>query len=499
MKKSRILTLLLTAALLTQLIACQNNSDNPPPTNLTDVDQSDSLSADTGDGFALPDINWDGREFRVLGYDCVRSNFNTFEIYAESENGDVVNDAIYRRNATIEDKYNVKITEIINPDSNSADWNICNSSVIRKTAISGDDLYDLAFNTVCSIGTLARENLLYDLNTVDYIDFDASWWNKQANKNVSMMGKQYFASNDFSLRDKDRVNIGLYNREMVDSYNLGNPIELVREGKWTLDVLTEWALQVSNDLNGNGEVDDTDQFGICCSSFDGFQAFLTGCNCQVMTKDSSDMPIITLNTEHMTNSIDKVLEFAARKDVTLFCEDWVGKVDYDYWSTASKNFKSGHSLFVTTNSRALAGYSAECTVDYGIIPYPKYDENQENYYSLGERHCMLFCIPISCNDPDFTGFMLEALAHEATDTSLKAYYEISCKTKYTYDEDSAEMLDLIYSGIIYDIARIYSINGISDIIYNIAMKRSNTVVSDYASNESKAKADIDKLIEDLSE
>ena len=93
--------------------------------------------------------------------------------------------------------------------------------------------------------------------------------------------------------------------------------------------------------------------------------------------------------------------------------------------------------------------------------------------------------------------MLEALSAEATDTSLKAYYEISCKTKYTYDADSAEMLDLTFDGIQYDLTRIYSISGVNDILYKLASKKDNTFSSDYAKIESKAQADIEKLIEDL--
>lgn len=110
---------------------------------------------------------------------------------------------------------------------------------------------------------------------------------------------------------------------------------------------------------------------------------------------------------------------------------------------------------------------------------------------------MLFCIPVSCVDPDFSGFMLEALSAEATDTSLKAYYDISCKTKYTYDADSAEMLDLTFAGIQYDLSRIYNINGLNNFLYSLASKKDNTFSSDYAKIESKALADIEKLVEDM--
>lgn len=112
---------------------------------------------------------------------------------------------------------------------------------------------------------------------------------------------------------------------------------------------------------------------------------------------------------------------------------------------------------------------------------------------------MLFAIPVTCSDPDFTGFMLEALSAASTDTTLEAYYEVSCKTKYTYDPDSAAMLDITFDGIRYEPAVIYSISGLSDIFTSLGSKQSTAFASTYASIEKSALADLDKLIEDFSE
>ncbi|MCI6841682.1 MAG: hypothetical protein MR889_06105, partial [Clostridiales bacterium] len=214
-------------------------------------------------------------------------------------------------------------------------------------------------------------------------------------------------------------------------------------------------------------------------------------------KDENDVPILTLNSDRTVSAIDKVRSFFTLKNVTVIPDQWQGKVDYDFWEISSKAFKEGHELFMTCFPHSLKAFSAECVNDYGLVPYPKFDEAQEKYYTYADRYCMLFCIPVSCVDPDFSGFMLEALSAEATDTSLKAYYDISCKTKYTYDADSAEMLDLTFAGIQYDLTRIYNINGLNNLLYSLASKKDNTFSSDYAKIESKALADIEKLVEDM--
>ena len=79
---------------------------------------------------------------------------------------------------------------------------------------------------------------------------------------------------------------------------------------------------------------------------------------------------------------------------------------------------------------------------------------------------------------------------------MQAYYEVSCKMKYTYDAESAQMLDLIFASIQYDPAKIYNIKGAADFIVGMGYSKKNTFASTYAKMESKALADIEKLIED---
>ena len=61
------------------------------------------------------------------------------------------------------------------------------------------------------------------------------------------------------------------------------------------------------------------------------------------------------------------------------CEKWKGKVDFDYWSFSDKAFQQGRALFCMTFPHVLKSYSANCVDDYGILPFGKYDEDQEKY------------------------------------------------------------------------------------------------------------------------
>lgn len=198
-----------------------------------------------------------------------------------------------------------------------------------------------------------------------------------------------------------------------------------------------------------------------------------------------------MNSEKTVSGFDKALAIAENG---LYCDDFKGKVDYSHWSVSANLFYNKQILFITSFPHSLSGFSSKCDFNYGIVPFPKYDENQEKYYSLADTHSMLFSIPITTATPDFSGFMLEALSSDSEEV-LYNYYEVTCKVKYTYDEDSAEMLDTIFDGIVYDLGNIYSDLGLYSIYTQIAEKGENNFSSVYASVEESAKTKLESIIE----
>ena len=494
MHSSRALTALLLSALI--LNSCGGSATSADTTAAEGAADTTASAVETGETLELPATDWGGRQFRVLGYQhASRTQFNNFEIDSDGENGDVVNDAIFRRNTKIEDTYNVEIVQVL--DSSETNWENATMNTIRTTVLAGDDLYDLAFASTSKIGTLAREGLFYDLNSVDHVSLNKSWWNQEVNEMLEVGGRLFFTNSDFSLRDKSRSYIMLFNKELVSQYDLGDPFQLVRDGKWTLDVMTEWCKTVGNDVNGNGEIDYDDTFGIGFDSYNAFRTLSFGAGMEIL-KNNGGTPTLVMNSERTIDIIDKLFNILTPNDyVGTTCELWNGKVTFDYWSTSAMLFAEGRQLFVASFPATLKDYSARCVDDYGVVPFAKFDEEQDKYYTFADSMSMLFGIPASTPDPDFSGFVLEALSYESQTTSLPAYYEISCKTKYTYDEDSAEMMDIIFDGIIFDMTVVYGISGVNNLLYDIAKGGTNDFASRYASAEAAAKADIDKLIKDF--
>ncbi len=487
---------LLVCALICSFFAsCGGGGTTPAVTTAAESAATEATApAVTEPEFKLPEKDWEGRKYRVLGYAApVYTQFSNFEIDADSMTGEVVNDAVFLRNSTIEARYNVEIVQTL--DSSVNDGARATVPVLTNLVSAGEDLYETVFMPLSSVGSVIRGGMLYDLNAVDYIDMEKPWWNQTVRRDLDLGGKLFAQASDFSLRDKNRAYIIIYNSDMLKDFNLDPIVPLVREGKWTIDVFSEYAEKVAADLNGNGENDAEDRYGLGLDSNHGFQALVVGCDVSILDNDGASLTIPE-NTEHTVSAIDKVLKIMVQKNVAFINQDWQGKVSYDFNSVGTTLFNAGQLLFTTSFPHSLKTRSANSKDEYAIAPFPKYDEKQTGYYTYADVYCMLFGIPVTTKVPDFAGFMLEALSHESTDTTLKAYYDITCKLKYTYDPDSAEMLDIAFRGLRFEPAVMYNISG-RDMIREIGTSKVNNFATALASNRRVILADIEALAEDM--
>jgi ABC-type sugar transport system, periplasmic component len=480
----RLISLLLALLILSAAVSCGDNTGKTGTDTTSGINSSVEESTTTEKPAVtcdLPATDWKGQNFCVLGEEnTAYTQFSNFEITADGLNGEAVNDAIYNRNLSVETKYNVKISQSLveNPHEE-----------LKKAVLAGDNTYDLAFSEIRYIGTAAQNGQLLDLNKVDYIDFTKPYWNADVNDKISADGKLYFTSSDFSLRDKNRVYILAYNPDVAEKYQISDIVKTVRDGKWTIDLMNDYVKLASGDANGDGVMDKSDNYGLSMDSYNAFATFLYSLDNMLVEKDENDNFMIAADSEHMVNSIEKVMALTCNTNTAFFCND------YNDWDAAFNAFQDERALFTAFFPSSLKNASASFEFDYCIIPFPKYDEAQESYYTMADILSMLFGIPASCIDPSFSGFMLEALSYASTDTSLNAYYNISCKTKYSYNEASGEMLDLIFSGIRYEPAMIYSIGSLFNIIsVDLPKGKQNNFASLYAASEKANQKSLDKVI-----
>jgi len=475
-----ILAVILLFGLLFAFTSCGNKDENknatPTEAQNANADNSGDIAEEpvqTATEKILPDVpddkNYDGYEFVILANGTeYNSYWYSKDIYADEENGDAINDAVYYRNRAIEEKYNIKIKGVLK-------GNLYNEA--KKNINSGDNAYDM-FTVPLQGATaqLAQDGLLLDLKKVPYIDLDKPWWDERANTQLSIGHKLMFTISDLLIMDKDSILMFYFNKDMIRENSLEDPYKLVREGKWTIDKMWSMAKAVTKDLDGDGIMTDKDQYGFI-SQTHTIHGNIVGSGELLITKDGNDLPAINVQNPMMLASYEKWIEIFNDRNNTFVASDWEKKHN-DIWLYMIDMCAEGRALFQFTHmDRVTLLRSYDC--NFGILPNTKYDESQAEYYNAVNGYCSTsISIPIT-SEPERTGIILESLTAESYYTLRPAYYEISLKTKFLRDDESEEMLDLILKSRCYDLGNFYNWGGIFDTLVNMTGAKKTDFVSGY--------------------
>lgn len=272
MNTKRLFALLLAAGMLLSLAACSSDttaSDNDTADNGGDAasvnvggDDAAVTSAEVSYYPEIDGVDYDGRGFNLLyfsnelshGWTDIPTDMNPTE-----ETGDILNDAVYNRNRTVEELVNIKISEYPTKGQDGV------RTAVSTDVMSGDGQYDLCFQSIVGIIGLADNGLLRDLNKVG-INTDAPWYDKLSIEEMTIDGKLFYVNSDISYIDKLATIVVFFNKAIAENYNMDDFYERVRGGTWTYDYMLECSEGMSDDLNGDGVLNAEDAYGIACQN-----------------------------------------------------------------------------------------------------------------------------------------------------------------------------------------------------------------------------------------
>jgi hypothetical protein len=343
---------------------------------------------------------------------------------------------------------------------------------------------------------LATDGYFYNFAGMPHVDLEKPWWDHNAVEYFSLAHNLYFMTGDYMLLDKYRVYCILFNKDITSGYNIGNLYNTVDDGKWTIDLMQSQARLAVKDLNGNSKIDYEDQYGLLSQAYDNFYGMVYGAGNRISTKDSNDLPVIEMYTDRLAATVDKLIGFICDTDIALFMQDIKGTDRPDIFMATM--FEQGQSLFYNALLVcAKMTYQNTQDLDFGIIPQPKFDEEQENYLTTTQYTYSSGCaVPLNAGNIDMTGLLLEALSAESMYITMPAFNDITIKTKYTPDEKTPVMLDMIFDNIIYDVASVFDWGGLRTIIDNtLPQKKENQLSSLYEKAAAKAETQMAKTME----
>lgn len=381
----------------------------------------------------LPERDFSGAEFRMLSYETV--NCNGIHV-VEEITGEGVNDASFKIMKGLEERFQVVISETL-------DSTLCLSG-IQNTILAGDDAYELIFPNDNTTFSFIQKGCALNYDMLPYIDLSKIYWSPELNKDVSIGGQFFYVKGGVDLSQLDYTHLLTFNKAMVTNYALEDPYQLVLDGKWTIDKMQEAMAVVYYDPDKKVD-EDTDIYGYVASGHQVLPSFWEAAGEYTIKKDENDVLYYAVpGNENIANIVEKVFNVM-----------W----DTGYWKvcTAGTNtpddlvtlVEEERVLFTDTTFHYVKSLR-EVDTDFGLLPYPKWDETQKQYYSRIEGGVRSPMVPISVNDPEYISIIMEAMALSTYKDLLPAYFEEGLKGKISRDEESAAMLDIVYSSQVYD-------------------------------------------------
>ena len=437
-KKSKRITasLILTAMLAAMTASCGSGGDIQNVTNNGETSDAAVTSDDvtTSPLYELEQKDFGGREFRI----SVTKKYET-EMWVEDENGDVCNDAVYNRNIKVSDYLNVKIVNVVSDgESNQV-------SEISKNIAAGDDVYDLTAVYTWLVGGPMLEGCFYNWKDVPVVDFSREWWVTDANEAFSIAGNQFVAVGDLSVTTLLLSYAVYFNQRIAEEYKFPNLYETVLDGKWTIDEMLSLSKDMYQDLNNDGQLDENDAYGFAGDKVTNLDVWTSAFDIPLIEKNKNGDPVACVNLERLQTALEKVNSLLYDNQSFI---SWSGD--------EIKVFANGNSAFLTTWINNSFTTLRSMKDDYGILPYPKLDEEQKNYYSNSMDNYSMLSVPKTVTDTDFVGTVTEALTRENHFSVIPAYYDVALTAKYARDEQSVAMLDIIMDGRKYDFSILHS-------------------------------------------
>ncbi|MCL2813678.1 MAG: extracellular solute-binding protein [Oscillospiraceae bacterium] len=486
--KLTIFTLMAVISISVILYSCKTESDNTDlqapaaenttePANIAEEEISDNL----------PARDFGGYNFRIYAEE--EDNYTGYkhynDIYVEEENGDILNDAVFKRNRTVEERFNINITPVF-----FKDW----GTPGEKSILSGDDVFDMISTHGMVSYFYADKNLVIDWANMPYVDLTAAWWNQDIVDNCSYFGKLYAVTGDITHTTLEYTWCMFFNKDLFQNLGIEFPYQSVLDGIWTLDRFISIVKNGSADLNGDGALTpDADRYGIDILNRWAYPVSVLYCGGdKILKKDENGLPVLSVYNERTRNIYDKFFDMLESGSACI------GDLRHEIYGNPGsiKIFEEGRALF---RDRSLGGFFEYRGLEHeiGIVPVPKYDEKTLKYYSLMEAGARMMTIPVTVTDFERTSIIVEAMAAEGSKTVLPVFYEKALKTKHARDDESEKMLDIIKDGAVVDYGYLnQALTSDLSLVGTKLVESSNTnFASFYEKLEGKVLTNIDNFIE----
>lgn len=419
---------------------------------------------------SLPKIDLNKREFHIIerwfGYGKDNWSFSGDVLYMEDENGtlDVFNQTKKDIISQVEKDYNCTIKgEIFGEGSNNIVRELQTLIISDVTATTGK--YDFFFESSYYYSQYAREGYLKDIKNISTINLQSSCWDQNLIKDLSLCNSLYFLNGSIDTYDNDGTCVMLFNKSMFENSGYGSPeilYNMVKNHQWTFDALTLFSAGFNDGLDENStfkEIYAPSRNWFMASDYPNIYTHLVSSGEKSVIKNQNDEPVVVTDVSKTSAILSSLVDFYKSKNVLLERHTYYINMfpipELGQMGLSLNAFKEGRALFYMTNMTELPEYR-NMKDEFGILPLPMYDSLQKDYISpVSARTSSSLMIPNSHKANNNLGIIIQALCELSEEKLTPAYYDKILYQNGKRDNDSEEMLDIIFQNRTIDLGEVF--------------------------------------------
>ena len=252
----------------------------------------------------------------------------------------------------IQETYNFKIKQVA-----ISDWGSTPEDFLNYATTGGDENYIFILRQGAELVSAMNSGLMYDLSTLDCLDFSEPKWGSGVHKLMEKNGSIYgmFAG---TVEPKG----GMYfNKRLLEEAGIDpqSIYDLQESGDWTWEKFEEICKQVQADTDNDGVIDRYAMVNFA-SNFYTEAVFSNGG--EFIGKDSTGY-YNDLESEETMEALNWALNMISTYDYPQPADS-----EWDYWKEA---FINGNGAFIAGETYQAGGDWSTMEDDFGFVCFPK--------------------------------------------------------------------------------------------------------------------------------
>ena len=506
----RIVSLLVLVCILLGCVSgCGGNGDNGDATGDNAGNNSTETNEYGEETFTsvvpVDTLDFKGETIKIVHRDALNVQREWYKDTASDE----LDEVIAVRNEAVAEKLNL---EIAYQPLASSDYEECLdlfTSAIKEDVDTGAHNYDVMANYAYAGANVAVRDYIADLNDKDifpYFEFSLPCWNQAIVSTTTVNDHLFYVTGDINLSTFDKSIVVFLNKTMYnDKKTDDDPDDLqdvAIKGYWDYEDLYRWST-VFEDNNGEDGAQHDDFYGISADYGSiPLDAFPYAWDLDYLNTEADGTHSYNIvGNQKIEDAIVKVQNLLnGTISAGVNNADNTGSCSLGGYSEPITHFANDkciftlHLLYCTEDDNVLL---RSMESEFGLMPIPKYDEEQQNYGTTAhDSYTLMTVIDHSESSVPTKGEEISAYLQYSTEesyTNVRGYYiNRIVKPKYFGTDDSngsvsksIEIFNMIADNVEFTFISIYApqLNGVLNSCWRNVVTGSSTATTAQAAYE----------------